>query len=73
MAGAMTSRPFLFSGVARKIRHAGQQRLVISPSHRYAHLAHTLRRHVSRMRQQWATATAEHFNPPAVWQRRVSA
>ena len=66
---AITSRPFLLSGVARKIRHAGQQRLVITPSHRYAHLAQTMLMHVSRMLQQWATAIAEQFNPTAVWQR----
>jgi hypothetical protein len=66
---AITSRPFLLAGVARKIRHAGQQRLVISHSHRYAHLAQTMLMHVSRMLQQWATATAEQFNPTAVWQR----
>ncbi len=66
---AITSRPFLLSGVARKIRHAGQQRLVISHSHRDAHLAQTMLMHVSRMLQQWATATAEQFTPTAVWQR----
>jgi hypothetical protein len=66
---AMTSRPVLLSGVARKIRHAGQQRLVISQSHRYAHLAQPMLMPVSRMLPQWATATAEQFNPTAVWQR----
>ncbi len=66
---AMTSRPFLLSGVTRKICHAGQQQLVISHSHRYAHLAQTMLRHVSRMLQQWARTTAEQFNPTAVWQR----
>lgn len=66
---AITSRPFLVSGVARTIRHAGQQRLGISHSHRDAHLAQTRLMHVSRMLQQWATATAEQFNPTAVWQR----
>jgi hypothetical protein len=64
---AITSRPFLLSGVARKIRHAGQQQLVISHSHRDAHLAQTMLMHVSRLLQQWATA--EQFNPTNVWQR----
>lgn len=56
---AITSRPFLLSGVARKTRHAGQQHLVIAPSHRYAHLAHAMLTRASRMLQEWTTATAE--------------
>jgi hypothetical protein len=66
---SITSRPFRLSGVARKISHAGQQWLVISHSHRYAHLAQTMLMHVSRRLQQWATATAEQCTPTAVWQR----
>lgn len=66
---AITSRPFLLSGVARKTRHAGQQHLVISHSHRYAHLAQAMLRRVSRLLQEWAAITAERLNPEAVWQR----
>lgn len=66
---AITSRPFLLSGVARKTRHAGQQYLVIAHAHRYAHLAQTMLIRVSRMLQEWATATAEQLDPYAVWQR----
>lgn len=56
---AITGRPFLLSGVARKTRHAGQQRLVSAPSHRYAHLAQAMLTRASRMLQEWTTATAE--------------
>lgn len=66
---AITSRPFLLSGVARKTRHAGQQHLVISHLHRHAHLAAAMLMRVSRMLQAWATLTAEQLNPTAVWQR----
>lgn len=66
---AITRRPFLLSGVARKTRHAGQQHLVISHSHRYAHLAQAMLRRVSRLLQEWAAITAERLNPEAVWQR----
>jgi len=66
---AITSRPFLLSGVARRTHHAGQDHLVISHQHRYAHLAQTMLTRVSRMLQTWATATAEQLNPDAVWQR----
>ncbi len=64
---AITSRPFLLFGVARKTRHAGQQHLVISHPHRYAHLAQAMLMRVSRMLQAWATLTAEQLNPTAVW------
>lgn len=66
---AITSRPFLLSGVARKTHHAGQQHLVIAHSHRYAHLAQAMLLRVSQMLQEWAKATAEQLNPYAVWQR----
>ena len=66
---AITSRPFLLSGVARKTRHAGQQHLVIAPSHRYAHLAQAMLTRASRMLQEWTTATAEQVNPTTVWQQ----
>lgn len=49
---AITSRPFLLSGVAHQTRHAGQQHLVIAPSHRYAHLAQAMLTRVSRMLQE---------------------
>lgn len=66
---AITSRPFLLFGVARKSRHAGQQHLVIAHAHRYAHLAQAMLTRVSRMLQAWAKITAEQLNPTAVWQR----
>ncbi|MHB1587509.1 MAG: transposase [Acidiferrobacteraceae bacterium] len=66
---AITSRPFLLSGVARKTRHAGQQHLVISHTDRHAHLAQAMLLPVSRMLQAWAKATAELLNPDALWQR----
>lgn len=66
---AITSRPFLLSGVARKTRHAGQQHLVIAPSHRYAHLAQAMLTRASQMLQEWTTATAEQLNPTTVWQQ----
>ena len=66
---AITSRPFLLSGVAHKTRHAGQQHRVIAPSHRYAHLAQAMRTRVSRTLQEWTTATAEQLSPTAVWQQ----
>lgn len=66
---AITSRPFLLSGVARKTRHGGQQHLVIAHSHRYAHLAQAMLTRVSRMLQAWAIANAEQLSPEAVWRR----
>ena len=66
---AITSRPFLLSGVARKTRHGGQQHLVISHTHRHAHLAQAMLLRVSRMLQAWVKATAELLNPEALWQR----
>ena len=66
---AITSRPFLLSGVARKTRHAGQQHLLISHTHRYAHLAQAMLTRVSRMLQEWAKTTAEQLDPDALWAR----
>lgn len=66
---AITSRPFLLSGVARKTRHGGQQHLVIAHSHRYAHLAQAMLTRVSQMLQAWAIANAEQLSPEAVWRR----
>ncbi len=66
---AITSRPFLLSGVARQSRHAGQQHLVISHTHRYAHLAQAMLTRVSRMLQEWAKTTAEQLDPDALWAR----
>lgn len=63
---AITSRPFLLSGVARKTRHAGQQHLKISSSHGKGEQSRVLLTRVSRMLQEWKTI-AEQLNPISVW------
>jgi len=63
---AITSRPFLLSGVARKTEHAGQQQLKITPLHGKNKEARTLLTRVSALLQEWKK-TAEQLNPQAVW------
>ena len=65
---AITSRPFLLSGVARKTEHAGQQHLKITPMHGKNKQARNLLSCVSALLQEWKT-TAEQFDSQAVWIR----
>ena len=65
---AITSRPFLLSGVARKTEHAGQQHLKITPSHGKNKNAREMLMRVSALLQEWKK-TAEQFDPQAVWRR----
>lgn len=64
---AITSRPFLLSGVARKTRHAGQQHLKITSMHGKGELARVMLTRVSRMLQEWKII-AEQLNSISVWQ-----
>lgn len=65
---AITSRPFLLSGVGRKTEHAGQQHLKITPLHGKNKQAREMLTKVSTLLQEWKKA-AEQLHPHAVWQR----
>jgi ABC-type enterochelin transport system substrate-binding protein len=65
---AITSRPFLLSGVARKTEHAGQQHLKITPTHGKNKQARDMLTRVSALLQEWKR-TAEQFDSQGVWLR----
>lgn len=65
---AITSRPFLLSGVARRTTHSGQQHLSITSLHGNAHEAQGMLSRVSRMLNHWKIA-AEQLPLKSVWQR----
>jgi hypothetical protein len=65
---AITSRPFLLSGVARKTEHAGQKHLKITPLHGKNKKASDMLTRVSALLQEWKK-TAEQFDSTAVWRR----
>ena len=65
---AITSRPFLLSGVARKTGHAGQQHLKITPLHGKNSKARNMLTRLSALLQEWKK-TAEQFDSQAVWHR----
>lgn len=69
---AITSRPFLLSGVARKTEHAGQQHLKITPLHGKNKKARDMLTRVSALLQEWKK-TAEQFDSHAVWYRVCQA
>lgn len=69
---AITSRPFLLSGVGRKTEHAGQQHLKITPMHGQNHKARQMLTRMSALLQDWKK-TAEQFDSPTVWQRVCQA
>jgi hypothetical protein len=50
---AITSRPFLLSGVARKIEHAGQRHLKITPLHGNNSKARDMLTRVSALMHDW--------------------
>ncbi|MBI5634452.1 MAG: transposase [Nitrospirae bacterium] len=64
---AITSRPFLLSGVARRTTHSGQQHLSITTLHGNAQEAQGMLSRVSSMLNQWKIA-AEQLNLKSVWQ-----
>ena len=64
---AITSRPFLLSGVARRTTHSGQQHLSITTLHGNAQEAQGMLSRVSRLLNQWKSA-AEQLNLKSVWQ-----
>ena len=64
---AITSRPFLLSGVARRTTHSGQQHLNITTLHGNAQEAQGMLSRVSSMLNQWKIA-AEQLNLKSVWQ-----
>ncbi|MES2353379.1 MAG: transposase [Pseudomonadota bacterium] len=65
---AMTSRPFLLSGVARKTDHAGQQHLTITSMHGKGELAKAMLTRVSRLLHEWKSI-AEQLTSASLWQR----
>jgi DDE family transposase len=65
---AITSRPFLLSGVGRLTSHAGQTHLSITPMHAQAEQARALLIGVSQRLKAWKS-TAEQLPFASVWQR----
>ena len=65
---AITSRPFLLSGVARKTEHAGQRHFKITPLHGKNSKARDMLTRVSALMHDWKR-TAEQFDSHAVWNR----
>lgn len=65
---AITSRPFLLSGVAKRTTHSGQQHLSITSLHGNAQDAQGVLIRVSRMLNHWKNA-AEQLPVKSVWQR----
>ena len=64
---AITSRPFLLSGIGRLTTHAGQTHLAINALHGKAEKAKAMLTSVSRKLNEWKT-TAEQLSAPSVWQ-----
>jgi hypothetical protein len=65
---AITSRPFLLSGVGRLTSHAGQAHLSITPMHAKAREARALLTTISAQLKAWKSA-AEQLDVKSVWQR----
>jgi len=65
---AITSRPYLLSGIGRLSSHAGQAHLTITPMHAQANIARTLLTRVSERLKAWKRA-AEQLPLNSVWQR----
>jgi hypothetical protein len=65
---AITSRPFLLSGVARKTNHAGRQHLAITSMHGKGELAKAMLTCVSRLLHEWKSI-AEKLTSTFVWRR----
>ena len=64
---AITSRPFLLSGIGRKTSHAGQKYLTISSSHAKSAEARMMLENVSKMLHNWAI-NAEQLKLKSVFQ-----
>jgi hypothetical protein len=65
---AITSRPFLLSGIGRLTTHAGRSHLAITPMHARAKEARALLTAASQRLQAWKSA-AEQLPFASVWQR----
>ena len=65
---AITSRPFLLSGIAHKTTQAGQHHLKITSMHGKGEQANAMLTRVSRVLQEWKQI-AEPLNPISVWQQ----
>jgi len=65
---AITSRPFLLSGIGRLTSHAGQAHLSITPMHAKAQDARALLTAVSGRLKEWKR-TAEQLPLVSIWQR----
>jgi DDE family transposase len=65
---AITSRPFLLSGIGRLTSHAGQTHLSLTPMHAQAEQARALLIGVSQRLKAWKS-TAEQLPFASVWQR----
>jgi hypothetical protein len=65
---AITSRPFLLSGIGRMTTHAGKTQLAITPMHARAKEARSMLTAVSQRLKSWNRA-AEQLPFASVWQR----
>ena len=65
---AITSRPFLLSGIGQLTTHAGQTHLAITALHGKAEKAKAMLMRVSRQLNAWKV-TAEQLTSVSVWQR----
>jgi hypothetical protein len=65
---AITSRPLLLSGIARKTSHAGQQYVTVTAMHGYGQEAKAMLTRISVMLKAWKT-TAEQLGLKTVWQQ----
>jgi hypothetical protein len=65
---AITSRPFLLSGIGRMTTHAGKTQLAITPMHARAKEARSMLTAVSQRLKSWKRA-AEQLPFASVWQR----
>lgn len=64
---AITSRPFLLSGIGRMTRHAGQQCLTITNIHGKGELAQEMLEKVSQRLHKWKSAAEQLAIPSGVW------
>ena len=65
---AITSRPLLLSGIARKTSHAGQQYVTVTAMHGYGQEAKAMLSRISAMLKAWKI-NAEQFGLKTVWQQ----
>ena len=64
---AITSRPLLLSGIARRTSHSGQQYVTVTAMHGHGEEARAMLTRISAMLKLWKN-NAEQFNLKTVWQ-----